>query len=485
MNRSPVTTGAATGMTLMLALAACGDTGTETEEPMEPEANQEEADTNGDAEQEDAGADEDMEDSEDMERSDDADDIDDMDDMDNGDDEETEGAEEDMEDSDAEGELSAVMPESTGDPFADARTAAQHMPGSAEDLSVGFTDALDISGEPQSESAELRGDLTAMFQEHVYLAGIAVATAYHAGADSDEFDLATETVDANSVAMADAVGELAGDDARESFLRNWREHIDYFVDYAVAAEAGDEEGMNQAVEDLREYTDGVGDFFERITDGELDSDTVTESFNGHVDTLAAAVDSLAAGDPEAFTNLKMAADHVVEGSAVMSEGLGSTAGLEGDPNDEASELRAGLTANLNEHVYLAGIAVFTAYTEEEGTDSDAFAAAAEVVDDNAVELADSIGELAGEENRDPFLELWRDHVGYFVDYAEAVAEEDDAAAESALMELDEYRGEAGEFFEEISDGELDADEIADGLGMHVQTLGGAIDSMNEALVQND
>ncbi|MBJ8068217.1 copper amine oxidase, partial [Bacillus cereus group sp. N15] len=76
-------------------------------------------------------------------------------------------------------------------------------------------------------------------------------------------------------------------------------------------------------------------------------------------------------------------------------------------------------ANLNEHVYVAGIAVFVAYTDEEGTDSDAFAAAAEVVDDNAVELADAIGELAGDEHRDPFLELWRDHIGYFVDYAEA------------------------------------------------------------------
>ncbi|RJN31979.1 hypothetical protein [Nesterenkonia natronophila] len=62
------------------------------------------------------------------------------------------------------------------------------------------------------------------------------------GAEAEEpmpEELATETVDENSVALADAVGELAGDDARESFLRNWREHIDYFVDYAVAAEAGD------------------------------------------------------------------------------------------------------------------------------------------------------------------------------------------------------------------------------------------------------
>lgn len=449
MRTSKVTMGAATGLTLALALAACGDNGADAEEPMPEETMQEETET----------MEEDQQDSDDMD--------------------------EDMEDDDEmDGDLSAVEPESTGDPFADARTAAVHMPMTGETFATGFTEALDIEGDPQSEAAEVRGELTALFQEHVYLAGIAVATAYEAGPESEEFELATETVDENSVALADAVGELAGDDARESFLRNWREHIDYFVNYAVAAEAGDQEGMDQAVADLTEYADGVGDFFDRITDGELDSDAVTESINGHIETLAAAVDSLAAGDPEAFANLKAAADHMVMGSATMAEGLSEAADLEGDPNDDASELRSALTANLNEHVYLAGIAVFVGYTDDDGLESESFEAAAGVVDDNAVELADAIGELAGDEQREPFLELWRDHIGYFVDYAGAVAEGDDDAAESALMDLDNYRYDAGEFFEDISDGQLPAEDIEEGLSMHVQSLAGAIDSLNEALVQN-
>lgn len=40
-----------------------------------------------------------------------------------------------------------------------------------------------------------------------------MATAYEAGPDSEEFELAMETVDANSVAMADAVGELRAEQA--------------------------------------------------------------------------------------------------------------------------------------------------------------------------------------------------------------------------------------------------------------------------------
>ncbi|MGO1550223.1 MAG: hypothetical protein ACTHWO_10475 [Nesterenkonia sp.] len=479
MKPSRFTAGAATGLTLALALSACAGGEADNEEPMEPEATQQE--TMPEESPDETGMDDgDMEDS-------DATETMDEESMDEGAMDEESMEEESMDDESMDEEstdLSAVMPESTGDPFADARTAAQHMPMTAATLSSGFASALDIPGDAQSEAADVRGQMTALFQEHVYLAGIGVATAYHAGPDSDEFELATETLDANSVALADAVGELAGDDARESFLRNWREHIGYFVDYAVATDAGDEEGMNQAVDDLREYADGVGDFFDRTTDGELPADTVTESFNGHIDTFTAAVDSMAAGDADAFSNLKMASDHIVEGSAVMTEGLTAAAGLEGDPNDEATEVRATLTAGLNEHVYLASTAVFVAYTEDEGTDSEAFDAATQVLDENTVELADAVGELAGDESRQAFLDLWREHIGYFVDYAEAIAGGDDAAAEEALMNLDQYRQDAGEFFEEISAGELPADDIAEGLSMHVQTLSGAIDSLNEALVQN-
>ncbi|TLP72892.1 hypothetical protein [Nesterenkonia sphaerica] len=461
MRTSRITMGAATGLTLALTLAACGGDGADAEEPMPDENAQEETETM-----------EEEQDSEDMDEEDgeDSGDSDDHDDMD--------------EDNDSDADLSAVEPQSTGDPFADARNAASHMPMTGETFAAGFTEALHIEGDPQSEAAELRGQLTALFQEHVYLAGIAVATAYHAGPDSDEFALAAETVDENSVALADAVGDLAGDDARESFLRNWREHIDYFVNYAVAAEAGDQEGMDQAVADLTEYADGVGMFFDRTTDGALNADAVTESIIGHIETLAGAVDSLAAGDPAAFANLKAAADHMVMGAATMAEGLSEAADLEGDPNDDASELRSALTANLNEHVYVAGIAVFVGYTEEDGLESEAFEAAAGVVDDNAVQLADAVGGLAGDEQRDPFLDLWRDHIGYFVDYAGAVAEGDDDAAESALMALDAYRSDAGAFFEDISGGELPAEDVEDGLSTHVQTVAGAIDSLNEALVQN-
>ena len=52
-----------------------------------------------------------------------------------------------------------------------------------------------------------------------------------------------------------------------------------------------------------------------------------------------------------------------------------------------------------------------------------------------------------------------------------------------MRNLDGYRPLAGAFFEEVSGGELPADAGAEGRGMHVETLAGAIDSLSAALVE--
>ncbi|MPV38802.1 copper amine oxidase [Georgenia subflava] len=378
-------------------------------------------------------------------------------------------------------EHSAVEPVSTGDPFADARTAAQHMPETAATLATGFVTALEIPGSVDSDAAVLRANLTALLQEHVYLAGIAVATAYAAGPDSAEFEAAAATLDENSVALSEAVGSLAGEEQGAAFLELWREHIGYFVDYAVAVQGGDTAARDEALADLDGYTGEAGAFFEQVSGGELPAADIASSLQMHVTTLTAAIDGLAAGSPEAYDALRAAAGHVVEAAGVLATGLATATGTEGDPNDEAATLRAELTAALQEHVYLASVAVFTAYTAEGGTDSEAFQAAAATLDANTVALSEAVGALAGEEQGDAFMALWREHIGYFVDYAGAAG--DDEAAQTALTELDGYRGEAGAFFEEISAGELPADAVAEGLAMHVQTLAGAIDSLGAALVQ--
>jgi len=376
-----------------------------------------------------------------------------------------------------------VMPMGTGDPFADARTAAGHMPETAETLATGFVTALKIPGAVDSPAADLRSGLTALLQEHVYLAGIAVATAYVAGADSAEFKAAAATLDGNTVDLSKAVGQFSTPKQEAAFLTLWRTHIGYFVDYAVAAKGADAAGKKKAVKELMGYTKDAGAFFETISHGKLPAGDIAAALEMHITTLTKAIDDLATGSDDAYADLHAAAAHVGEGAAVIAGGLAASAGLEGDASDKASTLRAELTATLQEHVYLASVAVFTAYTTDGGTDSSAFGAAAAALDGNSVALSQAVGSLAGDDKGAAFLDLWREHIGYFVDYAAAIAKNDDSAGVTALTSLDAYRGEAGEFFSEISDGALPADAVASGLAMHVQTLAGAIDSLNEALVQ--
>lgn len=375
----------------------------------------------------------------------------------------------------------AVDINSTGDPYADVKSAAGHVEGSAEVLSGGIATATDLEGDPASQASELRATLAGLLQEHVYLAGYAVDAAYSFGADSDEFELASNALDENSVELADLIGSAAGDENRDAFLELWRQHIGFFVDYAVAQAEGDEDARQQALSDLEGYTGDAGAFFEEITGGELPADAVAQSLRGHIDTLTTAIDSLAAGDASAFDDTKAAADHVVEGAGVLSGGIASAIGAEGDVNSEASQLRTGLTTGLQEHVYLAGLAVKTAYAE--GADSPAFEAAAATLDTNSVELADGIGQLAGDENREAFLSLWRNHIGFFVDYAVATAENDQNGQVQAISDLEGYTGDAGAFFEEISAGELPADAVSDNLREHISTLAGAIDSLDAAINQ--
>jgi hypothetical protein len=379
--------------------------------------------------------------------------------------------------------MGSVEPVSTGDPFADARTAAQHMPETGLTLATGLAAATGTAGEVDSDAATLRSGLTALLQEHVYLTGIGVATAYTAGADSAEFTAAKAALDGNTADMTDAITSLAGEENGAAFQEVWDAHIGYFVTYAVAVKSGDTAGAAAAQADLAEYTVQAGAFFEQISAGNLPAAAVTEALAMHVSTMSAAIDALAAGEPTASDTLKAAADHVGMDAATIATGLAAGAGLSGDAMDDASTLRANLTAMLQEHVYLAAYAVFTAYTAEGGVESPAFTAAAATLDANSVQLSEAVASLAGEENGTAFLDLWREHIGFFVDYAVADATGDEDARQQALMDLDGYRGPAGEFFETVSDGELPADDVAAGLGMHVSTLAGAIDSLAAALVK--
>jgi hypothetical protein len=181
-------------------------------------------------------------------------------------------------------------------------------------------DGMDTDGNavPTSDTkaAALRASLTALLQEHVYLAGIATGTAL----SGDALEAPAAALDENSQALADAIGSVYGDEAGEAFLGLWRSHIDMFVDYTTGVATGDEARKQGAIDDLTRY---AGDFAAFLADANpnVDPDTVVGELTHHVGTLTAAIDAQGAGDPARFTLLREAAGHMDTTAAYLAEAI--------------------------------------------------------------------------------------------------------------------------------------------------------------------
>jgi len=340
------------------------------------------------------------------------------------------------------------------------------------DMESGSASSSEAGG---TGAADLRAGLTGLLEEHVYLAGIAVTNGVGNGLDSGEFKASAATLDTNSKQLADAIASVYGDDAGAQFLELWRKHIGFFVDYTKGLATGDKKMARKAQRDLDGYRKDFGAFI-ASANPELPADAVAAELDPHVKTLSQAIKSVVGGKADAFDRLKKAADHMPHTAQVLAGGIAKQFPdkFTGNPDAGASELRAGLTGLLSEHVYLAGIAVSMGVGN--GLDSGEFKASAATLDTNSKQLADAVGSVYGDEAGAQFLELWRKHIGFFVDYTKAKATKDAKGARKAQRDLDGYRKDFGAFLASANEN-LPADAVAAELDPHVKTLSKAIDSV--------
>lgn len=110
-------------------------------------------------------------------------------------------------------------------------------------------------------------------------------------------------------------------------------------------------------------------------------------------------------------------------------------------NTKAADLRVQLNQQMRQHVELATIALKQSAAGQPDAE-----AAVEALDNNSVELSETIGSVYGEEAKNDFLELWRDHIGFFVAYTNGVVSSDKAAQQEAKDNLDGYTEAASTFF---------------------------------------
>ncbi|MFL5493761.1 MAG: hypothetical protein ACJ8DC_05170 [Gemmatimonadales bacterium] len=169
--------------------------------------------------------------------------------------------------------------------------------------------ALTVAVPARAQSAaDLRVTLNTTLAEHAWLA--AATTEAALGGRAGEFKDAAGALDANSVALSQAIGSVYGADAESAFLALWRKHIGFFVDYTNGVARKDKAMQDKAVKDLLGYADDFGAFLSSANPN-LPKDVVAGLVREHVVGLKAVVDAQASKDwATAYGKLRQAAAHM-------------------------------------------------------------------------------------------------------------------------------------------------------------------------------
>jgi hypothetical protein len=322
-----------------------------------------------------------------------------------------------------------------------------------------------------SPAADLRVALNTLLGEHVYLASRATGAAL-AGRTA-EFEAAAAVLDGNSMALSAAVGSVYGEDAGAAFLELWRSHIGFFVDYTNGVATNDEAAKTMAVENLTGYAEDFAAFLSSANPN-LPAEAVQQLVIVHVNTLAPAVERQGAQDfPAAFARLREAYAHM----PMIGDALAGAIAQQfpdrfpGQADSPAADLRSGLNMLLGEHAYLAAAATDAAIGGRQAE----FEAAAAALDENSVALSDAIGSVYGADAGAAFLELWRSHIGFFVDYTNAVATDDEAKKTQAVTDLTGYAEDFAAFLSGANPN-LPAEAVQQLVVQHVLTLAPVVDA---------
>lgn len=323
-----------------------------------------------------------------------------------------------------------------------------------------------------TKAAELRIALDTILTEHAFLA---VETMQKGIDGAEDFDQASAALLANSDDLAAAVTSVYGEEGGAAFLEIWNSHIGYFVDYVVATGEGDEDGRAKAIADLEEYKTEQAQFFDTATESRLPEAAVKEGLDVHVDQLITSFDAYAEGDFEtAYASERESIHHMSMFAETLSIAITDQFPDQFDntnPDTPAVDLRAGLNMIFTEHAGLAAMAM------QDGVDgAESFDQAAGALLANADDLSAAVGSVYGDEAGEAFSEVWGSHIGYFVDYVTATAEENTEGQEQAKADLDEYIVEQAALLDAATEGRVPADALEEGLTAHVDQLLVAFDS---------
>ncbi|MBR21152.1 MAG: hypothetical protein CMF57_01705 [Leifsonia sp.] len=181
----------------------------------------------------------------------------------------------------------------------------------------------------------------------------------------------------------------------------------------------------------------------------------------------------------AFAGLGLAAALVLTGCSAtadepMDEPMTEEPAAVDTVNSDGAALRAQLTALLADHVYLAGAAIDQALADGGDLETADVQAAVATVDENSVEIAALVGSVYPDAEQ-PFLDSWRSHIPFFVNYTLGEATGDEEMAAQAVEDLNGYAVSFGQLINSVVP-ELPAEAVQGELEMHAVSLLAAIDA---------
>ncbi|HLX47891.1 MAG TPA: hypothetical protein VKS82_06140 [Streptosporangiaceae bacterium] len=334
------------------------------------------------------------------------------------------------------------------------------------------------SSSPSSAStttvaAQLYAGLDQLLVEHVDLTANVVQTAITTGPASANTKNAEAALGQNTDSLGAAIGSVYGSAAQQQFLKLWRAHIGFFVNYTLGLAAHNTAMVNTANKDLAGYTSQFSAFVAGAT--KLPKSAVAADLQGHVSTLETAIKAIVTKSPAAGKDIEMAAMHMNGTAQVLAKGIVSSKGLSGQVTAASSALRAALTGLLIQHVAATGFVVQTAVAAKGNLNAPEVKGAVSALTDNTNALGAAIGSVYGSAAKAQFLKLWNAHIGFFVNYTLGLATHDMAKVNTAKKDLAGYISQFSAFVAGAT--KLPKSAVAADLQGHVSTLETAINAI--------
>jgi hypothetical protein len=136
----------------------------------------------------------------------------------------------------------------------------------------------------------------------------------------------------------------------------------------------------------------------------------------------------------------------------------------------AADLRVALSGLLTEHAALAIFAMQKGYANAPD-----FQAISAQLDQNTNALGNAVHGVYGDAAAQGFLTLWRNHIGFFVDYTVGSATHDQAKRDRAQANLAGYARDISTLFAGANPN-LPEPALEQAFDVHIQQLSGALDA---------